>query len=234
MLVNHLRDRISIFRHKREYTRLHDLFRFYILLLIIWGFYRTLFRFPDWIEELILKPLIFVVPVIVKIKAEGKNWKERLEGVGITWKNLFAALAFGLSLGVFYLFVGRMGEFFRFGGTVGNPYGSPLGNPLLIIVLAFATAFSEELVFMGYLLPRLQKEWKDEWKSTTAVAVMFAVIHMPILIFGFRFPISLIVGQFLLIFILGFGNSILMLRLKNVAAPVLSHALWGIAVLLFR
>ena len=233
-MINHLRDRFFIFRHKGEYRALHDLSRFYVYLLVVWGFYRVLFRFPVWVEEFVLKPLVFVIPVFLKVRREEDSWKKRLGSLGISWKNLFAALAFGLSLGVFYLFVGRLGQFFRFGGIVSNPYGSPLGNPILVLTLAFATAISEELAFMGYLLPRLQRVWKDEWKSATSVALLFAAIHMPILIFSYRYPASLVVGQFLLTFVLGFGNSVLMLRLKNVAAPILSHALWGMAVLLFR
>ena len=145
---------------------------------------------------------------------------------------LFAALAFGLSLGVFYLFVGRMGQLFKFGTSA--PYGNTPDNPLLVVILSLATAFSEELVFVGYLLPRFHHLWKDEWKSAMVVASLFALIHVPILLFSYRFPVSLIVAQFLLTFVLGFGNSVLMLRLNNLVAPILSHALWGMAVLLFR
>src|SRR3989304_3116094 len=107
-MLGHIRDRVRIFRHRGEYADLHDLVQFYVYLLIVWGFYRALFRFP----------------VILRIRTDGKTWGERLKSVGITWKNLFAALAFGLSLGVFYLFVGRMGQFFRFGSIGQNPYGS--------------------------------------------------------------------------------------------------------------
>jgi len=233
-MIEHLRDRLFIFRNKGKYSALHDLVRFYTFLLVIWGFYRVLFRFPEWVEELILKPVIFLGPVLVMVKNEAKNWKEAIKSLGIMWKNTFAALSFGLSLGVFYLFVGRMGQFFRFGGAALNPYGSPIDSVLLVVVLALATAISEEVVFMGYLLPRFMKIWKDEWKSATVVAVLFAVIHLPILVFGYRFSGSLVLGQFLLTFILGFGNSVLMLRLKNIVAPIMSHALWGMAILLFR
>jgi len=241
-MIKHVIDRLKIFSNRKEYLALHDLLRFYTYLLVVWGFYRVLFRFPGWVEELILKPIVFLLPVLTLVAHEKKNITNPFAGklkvnwasLGIRWKNLFAALAYGLSLGVFYLFVGRMGQFFRFGGVVSNPYGSQLINPVLVLVLALATSVSEEVVFMGYLLPRFQKIWKDEWRSATVIAVLFAVLHLPVLIFSYRFPISLVLGQFLLTFILGFGNSVLMLRLKNVAAPIMSHWLWGMAVLLFR
>ncbi len=231
-MLGHMRERWSIFRHKGEYATLHDLVSFYVYLLIVWGFYRILFRLPTEVEEFFLKPLVFLLPVAMRIRTDGKNWSERLASVGITWKNLFAGLAFGLSLGVFYLFVGRMGQFFRFGGA--SPYGAVPEQPLTVVLLAIATAFSEELVFVGYLLPRLEHLWKNEWKSATLVALMFGAIHIPILVFSYQFSLPLVIGQFLLTFVLGFGNCVLMLRLKNIAAPILSHALWGMAVLLFR
>ena len=104
----------------------------------------------------------------------------------------------------------------------------------MVMVLALATALTEQVLFMGYLLPRFQREWKNEWLSTTVVATLFAVLHLPVLVFYYRLGAAAVFGQFLLSFILAFGNSVLMLRLKNIAAPILSHALWGMAVLLFR
>lgn len=228
----HVRERVSIFKHKGEYATEHDLLHLYVYVLMIWGFYRLIFRFPLAVEEVIMKPFVFLLPVFLRIRTDGKNWAERLNSIGITWKNLFAALAFGLSLGVFYLFVGRMGQLFRFGSSA--PYGDTPDNPVNVIILALATAVSEEILFVGYFLPRLHKLWKAEWKVAAVVAVAFAALHLPILVFHYHFPVGLVIGQFLLTFVLGFGNCVLMLRLKNVVAPILSHALWGIAVLLFR
>lgn len=231
-MLSHVRERVSIFKHKGEYATEHDLLQLYVYVLLIWGFYRLIFRFPLEVEEVVLKPLVFLVPVFLRIRTDGKTWAERLNSIGITWKNLFAALAFGLSLGVFYLFVGRMGQLFRFGSSA--PYGNTSDSPVNVILLALATAISEEILFVGYFLPRLHRLWKQEWKVAMMVAVGFAALHVPILVFHYHFPVGLVLGQFLLTFVLGFGNSVLMLRLKNVVAPILSHALWGIAVLLFR
>ncbi len=233
-MLNRLKDKIYIFRHKREIGVVHELLRFWVWLLVIWGFYRVLFRFPVWVEELILKPIVFLVPLYRVLRREEDSWKKRWQSIGVGWKNLFAALAYGLSLGVFYLFVGRMGQFFRFGSDGVNPYGGLVSGVVLTVVLALATAISEEVVFMGYLLPRFKAVWKDEWKSATVVALLFALLHMPILIFSYGYPPALIMGQFLLAFVLGFGNSVLMLRLNNIVAPIMSHALWAMAVLMFR
>ena len=171
----HVNERLSIFRHKGEYATLHDLVRLYVYVVIFWGFYRVLFRLPVEIEELILKPLVFVVPVLMRIRTDGQHWGERLASVGITWKNLFAGLAFGLSLGVFYLFVGRLGQLFRFGPAAAGAYGADIANPVSVIILAVATAIAEELLFVGYLLPRLMKLWQNEWVAASIVAMAFGL-----------------------------------------------------------
>ena len=39
-------------------------------LLIVWGFYRLMFKLPDEIEELIVKPLVWLLPVFFLLGRE--------------------------------------------------------------------------------------------------------------------------------------------------------------------
>lgn len=212
-----------------RYGKLHELVAVYTLILIVWGFYRLLFRFPEWVEELILKPGVFLVPVAIKLRRERGSLKEKLASVGITSSNWQTAIILGLALGGVYLFAGKMGMVYGRGG-----FGGGGENALwLVAVVAIATAISEQLVFMGYLLPRLVSIWKDERWAVVTTAALFGIVHLPILVFGYGLPFPIIAGQFLLVFLLGLGNSIVMLRVKNLITPVLSHALWGLAVLWF-
>ena len=68
-----------------------------VYLLIVWGFYRFLFKMPDEIEELVIKPLFWLIPVFYLVRKEGQN----LESIGITFKNLFPAVYYALGLGAF-------------------------------------------------------------------------------------------------------------------------------------
>ena len=237
MLAEKVLWKFKFWREREKYALLHDVLALYTLILVVWGFYRLLFRFPVWVEELFLKPLVFIVPVVYRLlQMKGKSWEERLESVGIVKENWFLGLAFGLALGVFYLFVGRVGLVLRGGGIVGPPAGG-LGavpqQPIAVLGLALATALSEELVFIGYILLRLNEFWKHEWRSVLLTALMFGFIHLPILVFGYRLPMGTVLTQFVLVFLLGVGNGVVMLRVRNLLAPVISHTLWGMAVLLF-
>lgn len=196
----------------------------YTVILVVWGFYRLLFRLPVWIEELVIKPMVFVAPVIYRLYQEkSQSWSERWASLGVTRVNLGMGLGLGLALGAFYLLV----------GGAGASKEMQLGSVGLTMVLAVATAISEQLVFMGYILLRLARVWRQEWGAVVVTAVLLAVIHVPILVFDYRLPGREILGQFLLVLALGLGNGAIMLRVKNLITPVLAHSLWGWAMVIF-
>ena len=216
----------------KKYSLLHDVVWVYTLILVVWGFYRLLFRFPDWVEELILKPIVFIGPVWYRLSREqGKTWRERWVSLGITGKNLPVAVVLGLALGVFYLLMGKLGVMLNSAG-VGASGGENNVGIGITLGLALATAISEQLVFMGYMVTRLTDFWKNEWLGVGITALLFAVIHVPILVFGYQLPIGVIASQFLLTFFLGMGNGLVMVRTRNLAAPVIAHSLWGVVGLI--
>lgn len=216
----------------KKYGVLHDVLAVYTLILVVWGFYRLLFRLPVWLEELVLKPIVFGLPVVYRLaQEEGKSWWARWESVGLVKKNLGLGVVLGLALGVFYLLMGRLGVMLR-EGSMGN-WDEVSGGPMMAVVLAVATAMSEQLVFMGYILPRLKQVWRNEWLAVGLTGIMFGLIHLPLLVFGYRLPLQTVVGQFWLALMLGWGNGIVMLRVGNLVTPILSQALWGMAVVIF-
>jgi len=88
-------------------------------------------------------------------------------------------------------------------------------------------------VFSGWVLTKLSSVIKREQLLVVVVGIMFSVLHIPALlvqqlsIFQVLLSVVLLVG-------LGVANSILMLRTRNLIAPVMAHALWGVTVFLFR
>ncbi len=73
-----------------------------VYLLIVWGFYRFLFKFPEEIEELVIKPILWLGPVVYFLKKEKKG----LASIGLTTKNLFPAMYYALALGVIFAIEG--------------------------------------------------------------------------------------------------------------------------------
>jgi len=46
--------------------------------------------------------------------------------------------------------------------------------------VSLVTAFSEELVFRGYIFNRLWQIWDKEWLANIVSSFLFAVVHLPI------------------------------------------------------
>src|SRR3989344_2367381 len=140
-------------------------------LLIVWGFYRFLFKLPEEIEELLIKPLIWLVPVFYLVKKE----KLSLESIGITSKRLFPAIYLSLALGIVFAIEGVIINFVKYGGI---EFGANLGNnPLFFALgLSIATAISEEVTFRGYLFNRVWHVTGREWVSNFLTSVIWALI----------------------------------------------------------
>lgn len=149
-------------------------------LLIVWGLYRVIFRFPDEIEELIIKPIIWIIPTLYFALVKEKD---NLESVGITFRNLFPAVYFSIALGALFGVIAMILNFVKYHGTFN--FGANLGSlPLLSSVgISFATAVSEEIVFRGYIFGRLWKALGSELSSNLITSALWTLIHVPVTIF---------------------------------------------------
>lgn len=222
-------DRLILVRERKHLQVWHRVIGFYVFLLFAWGFYRFLSPLPVWVEEVFLKGLVFGVPVFWLVL---KKEKGSLASLGIGAKNLFESVYLGLALGVFFWFFGQLANFLRYRGVLSiheiQPTSPEFGAFLL---LALVTAWWEELVFMGYILQRIAKVVSNEWRAALITSGMFCLMYVPaVLLRGGG--VAQLVLQMILMFMVGLGNSILMLRTRNLAAPILAHALWGAAVYL--
>ena len=119
-------------------------------LLIVWGFYRMLIKLPEEVEELLIKPILWLTPVIYLLKKE----KAGIASLGITLKNLFPAVYVSLALGALFAIEGVIINFVRYKGV---DFSANLGQTsfLLALGISFATAVSEEITFRGYLFNRV-------------------------------------------------------------------------------
>lgn len=228
--MTNLRDRVYWIKEHEHLAVWHRVLGLFMFVLIIWGMYRFLFRLPVWFEELVLKGLVFGLPVLwVVFRWEGWRWQD----LGIRLKGLLPSVVFGLGLGMSLGIVGNLGYFWRMGEMI---TGWSITAPQLgtFLVLALVTAFWEGLFFAGYVLKKLQVVLVDEWLRAWVVAGMFTLVHVPALLFVHSFQMSQVLVYGLLIMSVGLANMILMLRTGNLAAPILAQTLWGTTVFLFQ
>lgn len=201
-----------------------------VYLLIVWGFYRFLFQLPETIEELFIKPVVWLVPVFYLVMKE----REGLSSIGITLKNLFPAVYYALGLGAFFVMEALLINFVKYGGQFN--LGANIGQlPFMTSLgLSFATAVSEELAFRGYIFTRVWKFMGNEINANLLTSAFWALIHVPITIFVWKLDFSAALVYLMLTALFGIGSSFVYARTRNILSPILLHVLWQWPIILFR
>ena len=200
-----------------------------VYLLIVWGFYRFLFQLPEEVEELFIKPVIWLVPVIILLNKE----KLGLSSLGFTLKNLFPSIYLALGLGAVFVAEALVINYVKYGGisfgaNIGNlPFATSLG-------LSFATAFSEETAFRGYLFNRVWYVLKSEWTANILTSVVWALIHVPVTFFVWKLDASAAILYLILTTIFGMGSAFVFARTRNIFSSIFLHVLWEWPIILFR
>jgi membrane protease YdiL (CAAX protease family) len=198
-------------------------------LIIVWAFYRFLFQLPDEVEELVVKPVLWLIPIYLIMRREGFS----LSSLGVTFKNLFSSLYLSIGLGTVFIVEGLLANYlkyggFRFGANIGNlPLTASLG-------LSFATAISEETAFRGYIFGRLWFALKNELGANIISSILWTAVHIPIAFFVLGYTVPQGIVYLILTAIFGIGSAFVFARTNNVSGPILLHVLWEWPIILFR
>ena len=201
-----------------------------VYLLIVWGFYRFIFELPEPVEELFIKPIVWLIPVFYFLRKE----RESVTSLGVTFKSIFPSVYYALGLGAFFVMEALVINFVKYGGRFN--LGANIGElPFLTSLgLSFATAITEELVFRGYIFTRVWKFLKNELTANIVTSVFWALIHVPITIFVWKLDFSASILYLMLTTIFGMGSAFIFARTKNILSPILLHVLWQWPIILFR
>jgi membrane protease YdiL (CAAX protease family) len=200
-----------------------------VYLLIVWAFYRFLFRFPDDVEELVIKPLVWLLPIVYFLRKE----RAGIRSLGFTLKNLFPAVYLSLGLGAVFAAEGVLTNYLKYGSL---NFGANIGAlPLLpSLGLSFATAFSEESAFRGYIFSRLNFVFNSELAASLVQALLWTAIHVPIAFFIWKMDLLTGLIYLFLTFIFGIGSAFIFARTNNILGSIFLHVLWEWPIILFR
>jgi uncharacterized protein len=198
-------------------------------LFVVWGLYRLLVFFPEEVEELAIKPLIWLLPIGLILKKE----KDRLSSVGITLTNLFPSVYFVLGLGAIFVIEAVIFNFIKHNGL---DFGANIGNNLFFVSLglSFATSFSEEIAFRGYVFNRLWGITKNEWLANGLSTLLWTLIHVPMVLFVWKYNLSAALTYLLVTALFGAGSAFIFARTGNVFSSIVLHVLWEWPIILFR
>lgn len=200
-----------------------------VYLLIVWGLYRFLFKLPDEIEEIFVKPVFWLVPVFYLLSKE----KSKISSLGITLKNLFPAVYFSLGLGAFFVIEAIFINFVKYKGF---NFSANLGNTpfLTAIGLSFLTAIVEEITFRGYIFNRIWYALGGEWTANLVSSLAWGLVHVPITFFVWKLDIGSASVYLLLTILFGIGSAFVFARTRNVFSSILLHIFWVWPIILFR
>ncbi len=212
-------------------TELKRVTLLYVFILLVWGFYRFLFRLPEEIEELILKPIIWLGPVMFLLWREKKS----LDSIGWSAKNLFKSLYLGVGLGMLFAMEGLLTHWLKYRSfSFVNLQYQSLSVLLMALGLSLVTAISEESAFRGYLFNRLWQILKSEWAANLISSFGWALVHLPITYFVLHYSFEQMITYLVLIFIFGVASALVFARTKTITASILLHVLWAWPIILFR
>lgn len=215
---------------KKVITSVTPVFRLWAWILLAWCLYRYFFKLPEWADEFIFKPLVFVAPVLWYVR---KKEKLSLATVGLTWRNFFTSIYIGLGFGVVFALEGLATHAIKYGKLDVTPIAAFQQYGFFLIVLSLATAFSEELLSRGFVFNRLFEKTKNLPYAAIVSSVMFMLLHVPILVTMTKLQGVTLIIFFLTDFVLAMANGLLYYNTGSLVAPILVHIFWNMTVALY-
>lgn len=218
---------------KKEISQTQKVLNLWAIILIIWSIYRSRFSFPEWVDEFIAKPLVFVLPVYWYIKKIEK--RDFFFSLWLKPKNFFKDIYLGILIGSLFTLFALISNYvkhgrFSFTQTILSTTSSKWW---FVFFIALATSFSEEILSRGFILKRLYEESKNIYSSSFISSILFFILHIPILFTNIK-----LTGNLLLLFmatdlILGLANSFIFLERRSLILPILIHAFYNITIALY-
>lgn len=211
-------------------SSLSSVYRTWAWILLAWALYRYFTHFPEWADEFIFKPLVFVAPVIWYVR---NIEKQKLATIGLTMRNFFTSIYIGLGFGVVFAIEGLITHAVKYGKldvtpiTAFNQYG------FFLIVVSVATAFSEELLSRGFVFNRIYEKTKNLPWAAILSSFMFMAIHVPIILTTNKLTGMTLILFFVTDFILSLANGLLYYNTGSLVAPILVHVFWNMTVALY-
>lgn len=204
---------------KQALSHIEKVLNVWAIVLILWSLYRFYFKTfnPLWVDEVMVKPVIFLGPVLYFVKnVEKRSLKS---GLGFNFANALPDVVLSVVIGIFFIVLAVVKN-----GVLNFP-----PNSLYLFVVALISAFSEEVLSRGFVLTRLYEKTKNMYTSTIYASVLFFILRIPILfavgtLTGFTLTQVMITS-----FVLSLVVSSLFLVRRSILLPIVIHSLYMFA-----
>ena len=210
---------------------LEPIYQLWGWILLFWSLYRYFIKLPEWLDEFISKPLVFVLPVVWYVYQKEKR---TLESLGLTVKNFFPNVYIGLGFGFVFALEGIAANAIKYGKLQIAPIAAFEQYGLgMLILLSLATAITEEVLNRGFLFNRILEKTKSLPYAALLGTILFVLLHVPILVTTLKLHGVTLVLFFVTDFVLGLANSLLFYNTRSLVAPILVHLFWNMTVALY-
>lgn len=209
---------------------LEPVYQTWAWVLLVWSLYRYFLHLPEWFDEFIAKPMVFVGPVLWYIQ---KKEHRTLDSIGLTTKNIFNSIYIGLGFGMVFAIEGIAAHAMKYGKIDVTPIAAFKEYGFFLLVISLATALSEEILSRGFVFSRIYEKTKNLPYSAFMGSVLFVLLHVPILVTSNHLTGSTLILFFVTDFVLAFANSMLFASTGSLVAPILVHIFWNMTVALY-
>ena len=212
----------------------HQVFIVWFVIFLIWAFYRAKFFLPENIDEFIIKPLIFALPVLWVVS---KREKKSLRTLGFpdTLKKFLEDLYIGVVIGILFALEGLFANYLKYGKLSFEPILAlrVSGGVIPFLLINFSTAFWEEILGRWYLYQRLLSIYKNQFHAALSSSFLFFLLHVPIMFTRLHLTGTSLVVYPLSILLLGITNCYILSWRGSFTLPILIHAFWNMTVALY-
>lgn len=167
---------------------------------------------PEVIEELWLKPIVWLVPLMLW------NFSIKKRIVVFESKNWIGSVIFGLVVGGFYVF------------ALNGFSLAKINVDINYIGIAMSVAMVEELVFSGIIFGGLASQFKSSVKAVLVTSIMAAVSHLPMMLFVYSMGVTTIIPSLLFVFGYSLINISIRATTKNVLGSMIARVLLILAI----
>jgi len=215
---------------KKEIPHSQKVLNLWGIILIIWAFYRLKLKMPEWFDEFVAKPIIFILPVYYFIKKIEK--RSFLPSLNWSFKTVKKDFLISIFIGLVIFLTITLANYFRTKEVVFLKYKISYLSIFYIIFVSLITAISEQILSTGFVLKRLYEETKNFYQVAFFNAVLFFFLHVPL-----RFTIPGLMGNQLIFLMmtdvfLSLLNSYFYLTYKSLNLPIFIHAFYNIIIAL--
>ncbi len=200
----------------------------WIISVLVWGIYRYFFRFGEITDELIFKPLIFVLPVLIYLRI-----RERLDlgSLSLSDKNLPYAFIWGIIVGLLLLIELFIISVFK-DKSIDVGFFIPQNLAINLLISVF-TAVCEEILYRGFIMSRLWKILKSGYVANFLAAGLFCLAHVGMAVLVLNYSGLQLAVYLWLMFILGLANGLVFQKTRSTYGPIITHAFWNFGNALF-